>query len=108
MLRIWVVRMGIQYYSVILSIGYEKGMSSGVGSRRPQLLGVPQDAGWGLQSEASGESMTRKAKDLSPDRLQASWKTAEDQGLDQLSVEEIDAEIAAARKARGGRHASEQ
>jgi hypothetical protein len=52
--------------------------------------------------------MTRKAKDLSPDRLQASWKTAEDQGLDQLSVEEIDAEIAAARKARGGRHASEQ
>ncbi len=43
-----------------------------------------------------------------PEWLQASWKTAEDQGLDQLSVEEIDAEIAAARKARRERQSSEQ
>jgi hypothetical protein len=38
--------------------------------------------------------------------LQASWKSAEDQGLDRLSVEEIDAEIAAARKARRERSAA--
>jgi hypothetical protein len=43
-----------------------------------------------------------------PEWLQASWKSAEDQGLDQLSVEEIDAEIAAARKARRERQPSEQ
>jgi len=35
-----------------------------------------------------------------PEWLQASWKSAKEQGLDQLSIEEIDAEIAAARKAR--------
>jgi hypothetical protein len=38
--------------------------------------------------------------------LQASWKSAEDQGLDQLSAEEIDAEIAAARQARRERSAA--
>jgi hypothetical protein len=43
-----------------------------------------------------------------PEWLQASGKGAEDQGLDQLSVEEIDAEIAAARKARRERQPSEQ
>jgi len=43
-----------------------------------------------------------------PEWLQVSWKSAEDQGLDQLSVEEIDAEIAAARKARRERQPSEQ
>jgi hypothetical protein len=43
-----------------------------------------------------------------PEWLQASWKSAEDLGLDQLSVEEIDAEIAAARKARRERQPSEQ
>jgi hypothetical protein len=35
-----------------------------------------------------------------PEWLQASWESAKEQGLDQLSTEEIDAEIAAARKAR--------
>jgi plasmid stability protein len=38
--------------------------------------------------------------DLAPDWLQKSWKAAKDADLDQLSMEEIDAEIAAARKAR--------
>src|SRR5207253_5249098 len=33
-----------------------------------------------------------------PEWLQTSWKSAQEQGLDQLSVEEIDAEIGAARK----------
>jgi hypothetical protein len=35
-----------------------------------------------------------------PAWLQESWQSAEQQGLDQLTMEEIDAEIAAARKAR--------
>ena len=41
-----------------------------------------------------------------PEWLPASWKSAEDRGLDRLSVEEIDAEIAAARKARRERSAA--
>ncbi|MGA9527907.1 MAG: hypothetical protein WBS24_07325 [Terriglobales bacterium] len=43
-----------------------------------------------------------------PEWLQASWKSAEEQGLDRLSMEEIDAEIAAARKARRENRPSEQ
>jgi hypothetical protein len=44
-----------------------------------------------------------------PDWLQRSWENARQQGLDQLSMEDIDAEIAAARKARReGRPPSEQ
>jgi hypothetical protein len=38
--------------------------------------------------------------DLVPEWLQKSWETSRQAGLDQLSAEEIDAEIAAARKAR--------
>ena len=43
-----------------------------------------------------------------PEWLQASWKSAQEQGLDQLSVEEIDEEIAAARKAGRGHRPLEQ
>ena len=38
--------------------------------------------------------------DLAPEWLQSSWKTAKEDGLDQLSMEEIDGEVDAARKAR--------
>ena len=38
--------------------------------------------------------------DLAPEWLQQSWESAKDAGLDRLSAEEIDAEIAAARQAR--------
>jgi len=38
--------------------------------------------------------------DLAPEWLQKSWESAKQAGLDQLSMEEIDAEIAAARKGR--------
>jgi len=38
-----------------------------------------------------------------PEWLQESWESAKRLGLDQLSSEEIDAEIAAARKARRSR-----
>jgi hypothetical protein len=43
-----------------------------------------------------------------PEWLQASWKSAQEQRLDQLSMEEIDAEMSAARKARPGHGPSEQ
>ena len=39
-------------------------------------------------------------QDLAPEWLRKSWESAKEAGLDQLSMDEIDAEIAAARKAR--------
>jgi plasmid stability protein len=39
-------------------------------------------------------------QDLAPEWLRKSWTTAKEAGLDQLSIDEIDAEIAAARRAR--------
>lgn len=50
----------------------------------------------------SAEQYARQVleKDLAPDWLQKSWQSAKEAGLDQLSPEEIDAEIAAARKER--------
>ena len=38
--------------------------------------------------------------DLAPEWLQKSWQSSQAAGLDRLSADEIDAEIAAARKAR--------
>ena len=38
--------------------------------------------------------------DLAPEWLRKSWETSKQAGLDQLSMEDIDAEIAAARKRR--------
>jgi hypothetical protein len=43
-----------------------------------------------------------------PDWLKESWESAKREGLDQLSLEEIDAEIAAARRARREGRASGQ
>jgi hypothetical protein len=45
-------------------------------------------------------SITTSSIPSAPQWLRESWESAEQQGLDQLSPEEIDAEIAAARKAR--------
>ena len=57
------------------------------------------------KAQARGLSAEQYARqvlehDLAPDWLQKSWETSRAAGLDQLSTEEIDAEIAAARKAR--------
>ena len=38
--------------------------------------------------------------DLAPEWLRQSWASAKEAGLDQLSMDEIDAEISAARNAR--------
>jgi hypothetical protein len=47
-----------------------------------------------------GEQEVASQNDSAPEWLQRSWQSAKDTGLDQLSMEEIDAEIAGARKAR--------
>ena len=39
-------------------------------------------------------------QDLAPEWLRKSWASAREAGLDQLSMDDIDAEIAAARRAR--------
>jgi plasmid stability protein len=50
----------------------------------------------------SAEEYARQVleQDLVPEWLQKSWERSKEAGLDQLSTDEIDAEIAAARKAR--------
>jgi plasmid stability protein len=52
----------------------------------------------GLSTEQYVRQML--AQHLVPEWLQKSWDTSKEAGLDQLSVEEIEAEISAARKAR--------
>ena len=50
----------------------------------------------------SAEEYARQVleQDLVPEWLQKSWESSKQGGLDQLSMDEIDAEIAAARKDR--------
>ena len=50
----------------------------------------------------SAEEYARQVleQDLTPEWLLKSWESSKQAGLDQLSMDEIDAEIAAARKAR--------
>ena len=60
-----------------------------------------------LQSKAKARGVTAEQyalqvleRDLAPDWLRDSWSAAEEAGLDLLNMDEIEAEIAAARKAR--------
>jgi len=48
------------------------------------------------------------ASPSAPEWLRRSWESAQEQGLDQLSSEEIDAEIAAVRRARRERPPAER
>ena len=59
-------------------------------------------------SENEEISIRTTASPSAPEWLQASWESAKEQGLDQLSLEEIESEIAAARKARRERRPSQQ
>jgi plasmid stability protein len=68
-----------------------------------------QKAALAAKAQARGLSAEEYAlmvlqHDLAPEWLQKSWQNAKDTGLDQLSTEEIDAEIDAARKARRESH----
>jgi hypothetical protein len=64
-----------------------------------------QKAVLAAKAQARGLSAERYVQqvlehDLAPEWLRRSWETSKDAGLDRLSFEEIDAEIAAARKSR--------
>ena len=64
-----------------------------------------QKAALAAKAQAKGLSAEQYARqvlehDLAPEWLQKSWETSKAAYLDQLSIEEIDAEIASARKAR--------
>src|SRR5215472_16373609 len=64
-----------------------------------------QSAALAAKARARGLSAEQYARqvlenDIAPEWLQKSWESSRQAGLDQLSAEEIDAEIAAARKAR--------
>jgi plasmid stability protein len=64
-----------------------------------------QKAVLAAKAQARGLSAEQYARqvleqDLVPEWLRKSWETSRATGLDQLSTEEIDAEIAIARKAR--------
>jgi hypothetical protein len=64
-----------------------------------------QNAALAAKAQAKGLSAEQYVQkllelDLVPDWLQKSWNTSQQAGLDRLSAEEIDAEIAAARKER--------
>jgi hypothetical protein len=57
------------------------------------------------KAQAQGVSIEQYARrvlehDLIPDWLRESWESAKQTGMNQLSMDEIDAEIAAAREAR--------
>jgi plasmid stability protein len=70
-------------------------------------INLPDDETAALAAKArakglSAEEYARQVlkQDLAPEWLRKSWDTAKQAGLDQLSMDEIDAEIASARKAR--------
>ena len=60
-----------------------------------------------LNAKATSQGLTAEQyalqileRDLAPDWLRESWSSARESGLDQLSMGEIEAEIAASRRAR--------
>jgi plasmid stability protein len=64
-----------------------------------------QKAALAAKAQAHGLSPEEYARqvlqhDLAPEWLRKSWETARETGVDRLSPEDIDAEIAAARNAR--------
>lgn len=68
---------------------------------------LPEETTVALAAKARAQGVTAEEyalgvleRDLAPEWLQRAWARAKEAGVDQLSPEEIDAEIAAARKAR--------
>ena len=71
------------------------------------IINLPdaQTAALAAKARAQGLSAEEYARqvlehDLVPEWLQKAWESSNQSGLGQLTVDEIDAEIAAARKAR--------
>jgi plasmid stability protein len=68
---------------------------------------LPDEDVQALQAKATARGVSAEQyasqvleRDLAPEWLRKSWASAREAGLDRLSMDEIDAEIAAARKAR--------
>ncbi|HTC33470.1 MAG TPA: hypothetical protein VK724_08865 [Bryobacteraceae bacterium] len=71
------------------------------------IIDLPDEQQAALVAKARAQGLTAEEyarqvlqHDLAPEWLQKSWESAKQAGLDRLSMEEIDAEIAAARKGR--------
>lgn len=68
---------------------------------------LPEEDVQALRAKATARGISAEqyalqvlAQDLAPEWLRKSWASAREAGIHQLSMEEIEAEIAAARKAR--------
>ena len=68
---------------------------------------LPDEHAPALQAQATARGVSAEQYvlqvlegDLAPEWLRQSWASAKEAGVDQLSMDEIDDEIAAARKAR--------
>jgi plasmid stability protein len=71
------------------------------------VIKLPEEDVLALRAKATARGISEEQyalqvleQDLAPEWLRKSWANARDTGVDQLSADEIDAEIAAARKAR--------
>ena len=70
-------------------------------------IDLPDEKTAALAAKARSKGLSKEEyarqvleQDLAPEWLRKSWESSKEAGLDQLSMEEIDAEIDAARKAR--------
>ncbi len=70
-------------------------------------IDMPEEQTLALAAKARAKGLSAEEyarmvleNDLAPEWLQKSWEDSKQTGADQLSADEIDAEIAAARKAR--------
>ena len=71
------------------------------------IIDLPDEQTAALASKARAKGLSTEeyarqvlVQDLAPEWLRQSWANSEHGGLDQLSMDEIDGEIAASRKAR--------
>jgi len=71
------------------------------------IIELPADEATALEAKARAQGMSPEQyvrrvieMDLAPDWLRQSWESAERAGTADLSMDEIEAEIAAARRAR--------
>jgi plasmid stability protein len=70
-------------------------------------INLPDEDVETLKAKATARGITAEQyalqvleQDLAPEWLRESWASAKEEGLDRLSMDEIEAEIAAARRAR--------
>lgn len=71
------------------------------------IINLPDEDVQALKTKATAQGLSAEQyalqvleQDLAPEWLRKSWASAKAGGLDQLSADEIEAEIAAARKSR--------